>query len=308
VFTRRKMVGMKTWFFARPRAVVVVLLLVVVLPACGGGKESEASGGDAAVPQSGAGESAAESGVEFAAVEPGVAEDQGSQQDFGRKIVKTADLGLRAGDVRAAAAEAQRVAVRFGGSVLSSETYRGDGSVYADLVLSVPSSEFEAALDELRGLGEEVTTDSVRGEDVTEEFVDLQSRERNLLAAEQGLLKLYDRAEDVEDALAIQRELTDIRGQVEEVQGRIQYLEQSTASSRISVGIQPVAAAPESPPAWNPALVAVRAWNASLHVLQGLANAVITALVFGWWLAPVLVGALAGWRRWTRPPSPDPGS
>ena len=64
--------------------------------------------------------------------------------------------------------------------------------------------------------------------------------------------------------------------------------------TRISVGIQPVAAAPESPPAWTPALVVANAWNAS-------------ALVFGWWLAQVLLGALAGRRRWTRPPSPDPG-
>ncbi len=302
------MVGMKTWSFATSLAMVMVLLLLVsVLPACGGGAQSQGSGGGAAAPQSGVGERAADSGVELAAVEPVEDEDQVAQPDFERKIVKTADLGLRAGDVRAAASEAQRVAGRFGGSVLSSETYRGDGSVYADLVLSVPSKEFEEALDELRGLGEEVTTDSVSGEDVTEEFVDLQSRERNLLAAEQGLLKLYDRAEDVEDALSIQRELTFIRGQVEEVQGRIQYLEQSTASSRISVGIQPVAAAPEAPPAWNPALVAITAWNASLRVLQGLANAVITALVFGWWLAPVLVGVLAGVRRWARPPSPDPG-
>jgi hypothetical protein len=141
---------------------------------------------------------------------------------------------------------------------------------------------------------------------VTEEFVDLQSRKRNLLAAEEGLLRLCDRAEDVEDALSIQRELTGICGQVEEVQGRIQYLEQSTASSQISVGIRPVAESSESPPAWNPALVAAKAWNAFLRVLQGLANAGITALVFGCWLAPVLLAALAGWRRWARPPSPDP--
>ncbi len=132
---------------------------------------------------------------------------------------------------------------------------------------------------------------------MTEEFVDLQSRKRNLLAAEEGLLRLYDRAEDVEDALSIQRELTGIRGQVEEVQGRTQYLEQSTASSQISVGIRPVAEAPE-PPAWNPALVAAKAWKLSLRVLHGLANAVITALVFDWWLVPVLLGALACWRRW----------
>ena len=110
----------------------------------------------------------------------------------------------------------------------------------------------------------------------------------------------------MKDALSTQREITGVRGQVEEVQGRIQYLEQSTASSQISVGIRPVVEAPESL-AWNPALVAAKAWKLSLRVLQRLANAVITALVFDWWLVPVLLGALACWRRWARPPSPDPG-
>lgn len=301
------MVGMRAWFLARRRAAVVVfLMLVLVLPACGGGgAESAGSGGGAAIPEAGPGERARDSSAEFAAAGVGAAEDRSLQQGFERKVVKTAELGLRAEDVRRAAARAQQVAAEFGGSVSSSQTYRGDGSVYADLVLSVPSPRFEAALDELRALGEEVTTDSVSGEDVTEEFVDLQSRERNLLAAEEGLLRLYDRAQDVEDALSIQRELTEIRGQVEGVQGRIQYLEQSSATARISVRIAPVAKPAESPPAWNPALVATRAWNSSLRVLQGLANAVISALVFGWWLVPVLVAAVAGWRRWNRSPSPD---
>jgi hypothetical protein len=204
------MVGMKTGFSPRGWTVVVVLLLLVpFLSACGGAVESGASDRGSSSSQAAAGGRTADSGVEIAAVEPGAAEsglaqDRISQQGYWRNIVKTADLGLRAEDVRAAAATAQRLAARFGGSVLSSETYRGDGAVSAHPVLSIPSPEFDAALDELCGLGEEVTTDSVRGEDVTEEFVDLQSRERNLLAAEQGLLRLCDRAEDVEDALSIQ--------------------------------------------------------------------------------------------------------
>jgi hypothetical protein len=91
------------------------------------------------------------------------------------------------------------------------------------------------------GLGEEVTTDTVSGQDVTEEYVDLQSRERNLLAAEQSLLDLYNRADDVQDALSIQRELTGIKGQIEQVQGRMQYLKQSSDTSQISLSISPVA-------------------------------------------------------------------
>jgi hypothetical protein len=134
---------------------------------------------------------------------------------FDRLVVKTAELGIRAGDVRGSAEEARRVAERFGGEVLSFRVYAGSGPVSADLALSVPSGEFEAALDELRRLGDRVTTDTVEGQDVTEKFVDLESRERNLLAAEESLLALYDRAESVEDTLTVERKLTDIRGQIE---------------------------------------------------------------------------------------------
>ena len=216
--------------------------------------------------------------------------------DFDRKIVKTAELGVASEDVRGEAAAAQRVASRFGGTIVSAQTYRSGETLYADLILSVPSEHFEDALDELRGLGEEVTTDTVSGQDVTEEYVDLRSRERNLLAAEQSLLDLYNRAGDVQDALSIQSELTAVRGQIEQVQGRMQYLEQSSDMSQISLNIQPVSSPPEPPPAWDPALEVVRAWNASLAVLQGLAAAVISTLVFGWWIIPPL--ALAAW--WLR--------
>jgi hypothetical protein len=93
---------------------------------------------------------------------------------------------------------------------------------------------------------------------VTEEFVDLESRERNLLAAEESLLALYDRAESVEDTLTVEWELTDIRGQIEKVQGRIQYLERRTATSGIVLHLEPVAAAPAERP-WSASSVAARA-------------------------------------------------
>lgn len=215
--------------------------------------------------------------------------------DFDRKVIKTAELGIRSRDVRGSAADAQQVASRFGGSVLSSRVGRDGGSVTADLVLSVPSSEFQEALDELRGLGVEVTTDSVSGEDVTEEFVDLESRERNLLAAEESLVRLYEESESVNDTLRVQRELTAVRGEIEQVQGRIKYLEQRAASSQINLSIRPVEDA-ASKTGWDPSSIAARAWNASLCVLQTAATALISVLVFSWWLAPVFVVGFV-WRR-----------
>ena len=228
-----------------------------------------------------------------------VAQESGAVtgQVFDRMVVKTAELGVRAGDVRGSAEEARRVAERFGGEVLSSRVYAGSGPVSADLVLSVPSGEFEAALEELRGLGDRVTTDTVEGQDVTEEFVDLESRERNLLAAETSLLALYDRAESVEDTLTVERELTNIRGQIEEVQGRIQYLERRTATSEIILHLEPIPHAPPPQKTWSPSTVATRSWEASLGVLQAAATAFISAAVFCWWLVPPLAAGLLLWRR-----------
>jgi uncharacterized protein involved in exopolysaccharide biosynthesis len=106
----------------------------------------------------------------------------------------------------------------------------------------------------------------------------------------------------VQDALSIQRELTAVRGQIEQVQGRMQYLKQSSDMSQISLNIQPVTSPPKPPPAWDPALVVAKAWNASLAVLQALTAAILSTLVFGWWIIPPL--ALGAWwlrRRLRRP-------
>ena len=290
-----------------------LLVLLLTLPACGGssGSSSGSAGGGAA--QSGGADASAgqevaqagsgSAGSEAAAVPSKSNSDGAASHDFDRKVVKTAELGIRAGDARRSAEKAQQLAADYGGSVFSSRTERTDGSVSAELVLLVPSPKFEKVLAELRKLGESVTTDTVKGEDVTGEYVDLKSRERNLQAAEKSLLKLYDKAKSVEDTLKVQNELTDVRGQIEQAQGRIQYLEQRTSSSRITLDIQPVTGTAASLSAWDPAGVVDRAWGASLGVLQAIATVVLSAVVFGWWLAPLLVVALVWWRSHNRRPA-----
>jgi hypothetical protein len=290
---------------------IVLVLLALALAACstagegtqGGAGTISSKGAQEPMPQPGAPDKAVSGGVAAGVPEQAQPSAPTPQDDFGRKIVKTADLGITSDDVRGEAARAQQVAGRFGGTIISAQTYRADNATYADLVISVPSERFEDALDELRGLGEEVTTDTVSGQDVTEEYVDLQSRERNLLAGEQSLLDLYNRADNVQDALSIQRELTAVRGQIEQVQGRLQYLKQSSDMSQISLSIQPVASSPKPPPAWDPALVVAKAWTASLTVLQTLAAAILSTLVFGWWIIPPL--ALGAW--WLRRKLRRPG-
>jgi Domain of unknown function (DUF4349) len=295
---------------ARYLGTSALVLLVLALASCGNSETKLATSNDGAVSvgRKAAGvDSPAGSGPDLAQSSEGatsITEDPASLGDFGRKVVKTADLGLRSEEVRQSAARAQQVAATAGGTVLSSQIYRSDNSITADLVLSVPSGEFERVLDELRSLGEKVTTDSISGQDVTEEYVDLKSRERNLRATEESLLRLYDRAENVEEALSIQRELTTVRGEIELVQGRIKYLDQRSTYSQITLNIQPVTSPPPPRPTWDPGDVVERAWDASISVLQVVATAIISAVVFGWWLSPVLVGGFLWWRRRNRGPRP----
>jgi hypothetical protein len=288
---------------ARSLGASALVLLVLALASCGS-YETKSDDSGVSVGREPAGvDSPAGSGENLAQSSEGavsVTEDPAALGDFGRKIVKTADLGLRSEEVRESAAQAQQLTASAGGTVLSSQVYGSDDSVAADLVFSVPSEEFERVLDELRGLGQKVTTDSVSGQDVTEEYVDLQSRERNLRATEESLLRLYDRAGNVEEALSIQRELTTVRGEIELVQGRIKYLDQRSAYSQITLNIQPVTSPPPPKPTWDPGEIVERAWDASLAVLQVMATAIISAVIFGWWLAPVLIGGLLWWRRRNR--------
>lgn len=263
--------------------------------------QSAGSAAQSSGAESGGAASSAASSQEGGAADSGPSASEGG--DFDRRIIRTAELGIRSEDVRESAEEAQRIAEDFDGSVLNSQVDRNGGSAYAELTLVVPSEEFGRALEELRGLGEKVTTDAVEGRDVTEEFVDLESRERNLLATEESLLRLYDESEDVNDTLSIQRELTDVRGEIEQVQGRIQYLEQRSATSRVNLSITPVEEA-ATPPDWSLASTVDNAWDASLGFLQVIATAFLSVAVFSWWLAPLLVLFFVWWRARLRRQGP----
>jgi hypothetical protein len=90
------------------------------------------------------------------------------------------------------------------------------------MTIRVPadSRTYSNTLERLRGLSTKVVEESVSSQDVTEEFVDLESSLRNLRATEARLLALLERAQKVEEVITVQRELTNVRGQIEKIEGR----------------------------------------------------------------------------------------
>jgi Domain of unknown function (DUF4349) len=236
-------------------------------------------------------------------------QSQAQAQTFDRMVIRTAQMSLEVTDMEQALSQVRQIAQQGGGIVSASNTRveRVDDQerTIADLTIQVRGDGAEAALSALRGLGK-VTTETSASQDVTEEYVDLDSNLRNLQASEAAVIRLMDRAQRIEDVVALQRELTNIRGQIERIQGRKRYLERRTdmATITLSLRLPPVESArPLGGSAWNPFALAARGWQASLTVLRGIAEVLILVVSFSWWLAPLGVLAWYVWqqRRRTRP-------
>jgi len=216
-----------------------------------------------------------------------------------RLIIKTASLALEVPDVAAAEHALRQRVEALGGFVVSVQTYGTGAEQSSTVVLRVPVERFEALLSDIEGLARKVLRRSVSGEDVTEEYVDLESRLRNLEATNTRLLDLLARAQTVEEALKVNQALTDIQGQIEWTKGRMQYLEQSAAMSTITVELVPVP--PPTPivdeDGWQPLEVARIALRRLIELGQNLANVVIVLLVWTPVWLPVALFGFWAWRR-----------
>jgi Domain of unknown function (DUF4349) len=232
-----------------------------------------------------------------------------SAQVLDRMVIRAAQLSVEVQDMESALSQARAIASRAGGFVSASDTHiekvNDKDNMVANLTLQVRSDSADSAMSDLRGLGK-VTAESSGSQDVTDEYVDLNSNLRNLQASEAAILKLMDKATQIQDVLSLQRELTQVRGQIERIQGRKTYLERRTDMATITLALRLPAAASTSQTsggAWDPVATALRGWQASLSMLRGTADVVIVVLAFSWWLLPfVALGGFIWYQRRRRGP------
>jgi len=213
-----------------------------------------------------------------------------------RMIVRTGDMSLVVEDVVKTRDEIVQLAARLGGWVVSSNIYGEKEETTGYISIRVPADKFDQTMTELRGLAVRVIVESTSSEDITEEYVDLQSRLRNAEATETEYLALLEQAVKVEDALKVYEALTQIRYEIEQIKGRMQYLERTSSMSQISVNLSPVATAkPLVSPAWSAKEAAKSAIRGLTAFGQGLATAIIGAAIY----SPIW-GTILGvilWRR-----------
>jgi hypothetical protein len=197
-----------------------------------------------------------------------------------RKLIRDAWLTLLVQDVPKVAQQVRQVAEEFNGYVAeSSQTRRPDGSWSAILTLRVPSENYHKALSRLQQLGQ---VDDLReqAQDVTEEFVDLEARLRNLKRSEQHLLELLKRTGKVGELLQVERELSLRRLEIERLEGRLRYLSHQVDFSTIRVTLNEFRPRPVPGTAFSVPKVFADAFRAVVLILRGALVVAVWVLVF----------------------------
>ena len=198
-----------------------------------------------------------------------------------RMIVRNGDISLVVEDVIKSRDEIARIAIRLGGFVVSSSISGEEQDRRGVISIRVPDDKFEQSLAELRGLAVRVTSESTSSRDVTEEYIDLQARLNNAEATESQYLALLDKAIDVEDILRIYDSLSRVRSEIEQLKGRMQYLERTSSMSLITVYLEPeTSGKPLARAGWSALEVLKSAVRGLVNAGQILASIAIWLILF----------------------------
>jgi hypothetical protein len=311
--------------------VLFVLLGAMTLSACGGAAATEtyaAEGPILAFEQPAAVESvgqtdaakdapAAPSNLASAPINnPGASSDaERAAFAVSHKIIKNGEIKLLVEDTNIAIDRATQVIGDMGGYIISSRVwyqayYDGENYKYATITIGVPVDQFERTLSRLRGLAVKILDESASGEDVTNQFVDLQSQATNLEATRDRIKSFLDQAKTVDEALRINTELASVEAQIEQIKGQMNYLEDRSAYSTITVNFEPVLpdliATPTPTPipnVWKPGETFNNAKKTVTYTYQGIIDLLIWVfVVIVPIFAPPLLIIWGLWKLLTRKP------
>jgi hypothetical protein len=245
----------------------------------------------------GGGMAAGRGGAGYAATEGPVAsgfeeaargnEGQGLPWPTGPMLIRTAALRVRVDDVARAHAAVVEIARQAHGYVADTTLSAEAGPSSASITIRVPSEGLESVVDRVAALGK-LLQKQISAQEITEEYVDLTSRRRNLEREEQRLLDLLQRAGKVRDLLEVESTLARVRGEIETISGRLRYLENRVSLSTVRVELEGPQPKPTAGgPVWTASDVSRQALRALLADLRGLATMAIWLGIFAPFWVPL---------------------
>jgi hypothetical protein len=208
-----------------------------------------------------------------------------------RRIIRTASISMVVGDTTNTIEKATAAVEAAGGYVSDSKIWREGELLRGTLSLRVPQERLSETLAAIRKLAVRVQSESLGSEDVTQEYVDLEAQLRNLEATEAELRELMrtirERSRKASEVLEMHQQLMTIRGQIEQIKGRMRYLSQMSAFASLQLELIPDAIAkPVVQPGWQPVVVMKAAAGSLVKTLQNIADIAIWVVIY---FAPILL-------------------
>ena len=161
---------------------------------------------------------------------------EGAVVETNRMIIHQASLSVNVKELDKAQANIEQKVAQYGGYIVESNVYQEDDQTSSgNMVVRIPEKHFEKFLADAEGQAAKVIERTVTGQDVTEQYVDLQSRVKSKRAVEERLLAFMSKAQKTEDLLKISADLAKVQEEIEVMVGKMKYLENQTSFSTVEL-------------------------------------------------------------------------
>ncbi len=182
-----------------------------------------------------------------AAMPSGPMAQSAANEAIDRQIISSASLSIEVKAVGPVVEQIRVTAESLGGYIEQLSRSGSPEQEQATLTIRVPQDQFSTMLSRLEPLGR-VQNQSLRSEDVTAQFIDLDARLKSLQREEESLMALLGKAQNVTDVLNIERELARVRSEIERIQGQLKFLQRRVDLATINVNLFTALQKPGQPP------------------------------------------------------------
>lgn len=209
-----------------------------------------------------------------------------------RKIVTQTDFSLLVKNVTESIKSVKSQAESLGGFMVNSSANYPEGGATGYISVRVPSAKLDSFLESLRGLAVRVVSENITGTDVTDQYKDLDSRLSTLAETKATFENIMRQAKTVDEILRVQQSIFQVQDQIDSLKGQKKYLEDTTATSLVSVNLATdelsLPYAPAQP--WRPSVIFKTAVRSLVSSLRGLGTAAIWLAVYSvFWLPALLL-------------------
>ena len=220
-----------------------------------------------------------------------------------RMVVQSSRISLVVDDVRQKTDKILEYVKDRSGFMVSSRLNQPQEAPYANLVVRVPSNQLKSTLDFLRQLAVKVTSENIQGHDVTDQYIDIDSRLKTLEKTKTKFEEMMDKAIKIQDILQIQREIINLQRQIDSLKGQKQYLEKTSAMAKLTIYLATDEwSLPFTPsqPSWRPKVIFKQAVRSLVLTLRGLGAKLIWIGFYSIIWLPLFLVAYLIWHIWLK--------